>query len=50
MLRTTMAPIYKFGEGVLAGEDLSISKAAIHLPGFGLPVRLDLPNPYQDMV
>lgn len=50
MLRATMAPIYKFGEGVLAGEDLSISKAAIHLPGFGLPVRLDLPNPYQDMV
>lgn len=50
MLRTTMAPIYKFGEGVLAGEDLSISTAAIHLPGFGLPVRLDLPNPYEDMV
>ena len=50
MLRATMAPIYKFGEGVLAGEDLSISNAAIHLPGFGLPVRLDLPNPYEDMV
>lgn len=50
MLRTTMAPIYRFGEGVLAGEDLSISTAAIHLPGFGLPVRLDLPNPYEDMV
>ena len=50
MLRTTLSPIYRFGEGVLAGEDLSISTAAIHLPGFGLPVSLDLPNPYMDMV
>ena len=50
MLRQTLAPIYKFGEGVLAGEDLSISTAEIRLPGFGLPVSLDLPNPYADMV
>ena len=50
MLRTTLPPIYRFGEGVLAGEDLSISTAAIHLPGFGLPVSLELPNPYKDMV
>ena len=49
MLHSTMAPIYKFGEDVLAGEDLSISTVAIHLPGFGLPVSLDLPNPYADM-
>ena len=50
MLSKTMAPIYRFGEGVLGGEDLAISKAAIHLPGFGLPVSLELPNPYDDMV
>ncbi len=50
MLHATMAPIYKFGEDVLAGEDLSISTVAIHLPGFGLPVSLDLPNPYADMI
>ena len=50
MCRETLAPIYQFGEGVLEGEDLSISADGIRLPGFGLPVSLDLANPYEDMV
>ena len=50
MRQRTLAPIYKFGEGVLGWEDLSISKTEIRLAGFGQPVSLDLPNPYPDMV
>jgi acetoacetyl-[acyl-carrier protein] synthase len=47
--RGEVAPIYRFGEGVLEGADLDISADAIYLPGFGRPVRLDLENPYPDM-
>ena len=50
MLRETLPPIYQFGEGVLEGEDLSISADGIRLPGFSLPVSLDLANPYEDMI
>ena len=50
MLAGTLPSIYKFGEGVLGGEDLSISSQEIRLPGFDLPVSLNLPNPYDDMV
>ena len=41
--------IYQFGEGVVDGEDLSISADEIRIPGFGQPVRLDLDNPWPDM-
>ena len=33
--------IYQFGEGVVDGEDLTISSDEIRIPGFGQPVRLD---------
>lgn len=49
MDRGEVAPIYRFGEGVLDGEDLEISTDAIRIPGFGQPVRLDLDNPFPDM-
>lgn len=49
MDRGEVAPIYRFGEGVLSGADLDISRDAIRIPGFGLPVRLDLDNPFEDM-
>lgn len=42
-------PIYRFGEGVLDGDDLDISRDAIRVPGFGKPVRLDLEDPFPDM-
>ena len=42
-------PIYNFGDGVLDGEDIKISKSEISIPGFGYSVNLDLENPYEDM-
>ena len=50
MLQETLSPIYRFGEGVLFGEDLTLSESAISIPGFAMPVSLDLENPYSDMV
>ncbi len=49
MDRGEVAPIYRFGEGVLDGDDLDITAERIGIPGFGLPVRLDLENPFGDM-
>lgn len=46
MCTETMESIYQFGEGVLSGDDLEITDQQIRLPGFGLPVDLDVPNPY----
>lgn len=39
--------IYKFGEGVLEGEDLRVSNKAIHVPGYELSVDLEVENPYE---
>lgn len=47
--RGEVAPIYRFGEGVLEGTDLTITRDAVHIPGFAQPVRLDLDNPFPDM-
>lgn len=49
MDRGEVAPIYRFGEGVLEGTDLDLSADAIRIPGFGVPVRTDLENPFGDM-
>ena len=48
-LAGTADPIYLFGEGVLDGDDLSFDEDSISVPGFSLPVRLDIDNPYEDM-
>ena len=48
MCQQTLPSIYQFGEGVLEGSDLTIDKHQISLPGFGQPVSLDVPNPYED--
>jgi len=45
----SIPPIYKFGEDVLSGADLTISPSEIHIPGFGKPVSLDAENPFEDM-
>lgn len=42
-------PTYLFGQNVLAGEDLSISDESIRLPGYELPISLDVDNPFDDM-
>ena len=49
MDRGELKPIYQFGEGVVHGEDLTITREQIEIPGFGIPVNLDLENPYADM-
>ncbi len=50
MLEQTMPSIYRFGDGVLEGDDLTITKDSIRLPGFELPVSLDVDNLYGDML
>ena len=50
MTRGEVAPIYRFGEGVLDGPDLTIAPSEIRIPGFARGVRLDVPNPWSDMV
>jgi acetoacetyl-[acyl-carrier protein] synthase len=42
-------PIYKFGEDIVTGEDITLSASEIHIPGFGKSVNLDIANPYEDM-
>ncbi len=42
-------PIYQFGEGVVEGEDLSISATEMRIPGFDMAIDLDLENPFPDM-
>ncbi|MDE0061254.1 MAG: beta-ketoacyl synthase [Gammaproteobacteria bacterium] len=50
MLEQTMPSIYRFGEGVLEGEDLTITSDSVQIPGFEMPVSLDIENPYGDML
>ena len=45
----SVLPIYKFGEGVLAGDEITFDTHTMSIPGFGQLIDLDLPNPYQDM-
>lgn len=40
--------VYKFGEGVLQGEDLVVSKEEIKIPGYKKPVSLNVANPYKN--
>lgn len=44
------ATIYKFGEGVIEGQALTIDRQHIQIPGLTQPVSLNVPNPYDDMV
>lgn len=37
---------YRFGEGVLEGPELSMTRDALHIPGFDRPVSLTVDNPY----
>jgi len=48
--RGLFAPIYRFGEGTIEDDDVQITSAAIRVPGFGLPISLDVENPYADMI
>lgn len=41
--------IYNFGVNVVEGSNLNITPDSITIPGYELPVSLDVPNPYDDM-
>lgn len=49
MIRGEMLPVYKFGFNVLGGEDLVISDHEIQLPGYKLPVNLDIKSEFDDL-
>lgn len=46
-MATNPKAIYKFGEGVLEGEDLGVSSKSIQVPGYELDVDLEVENPYE---
>lgn len=48
--RGPMQPIYRFGDGMIAEEEIEIDAHAVRLPGHVQAVNLDLPNRYEDMV
>ena len=39
-------PIYSFGQNVVEGTELAINRAEIRIPGYRLPVTLDVDNPF----
>lgn len=39
---------YRYGDGVVEGEDLDISRQRLHIPGFAQAVNLDVENPYEN--
>jgi len=41
--------IYRFGEGMIAEDQLQLSEKALKVPGFAHPVKLHFHNPYKDM-
>ena len=41
--------IYKFGVGVIEGQELKFSPEKISIPGHKQDISLDIPNPYEDM-
>lgn len=47
--RKGMKAVYRFGDGVLEGDDLSIEIDKISIPGWKHPIELLSLNPYEDM-
>ncbi len=45
-LREIPKPIYRFGDGVIEGDELGISADAIDVPGYMRDVDLEVKNPY----
>ena len=50
MSTALLAPIYRFGEGVVEGDALQIDRTSVRIPGFEHAVSLDVENPFPDMV
>ncbi|RDL43727.1 beta-ketoacyl synthase [Marinomonas piezotolerans] len=50
MIRGEIKPIYRFGFNVLGGEELDISEQQIKLPGYEIPVDLNVTNDFEDLI
>lgn len=50
MIRGEIEPIYRFGFNVLGGEELDITDKKIQLPGYQMPVDLNVENEFDDLV
>jgi acetoacetyl-[acyl-carrier protein] synthase len=48
--RGELAPIYRFGEGVIEDSEVLINDREIAVPGYGKTVSLSFDNPFVDMV
>lgn len=48
-IRGETLPIYKFGFNVLGGEELDITDQEIRLPGYDIPVNLNIENEFSDL-
>ncbi|PYF81698.1 MULTISPECIES: beta-ketoacyl synthase [Marinomonas] len=48
-IRGEVLPIYKFGFNVLGGEELHITDQEIRLPGYEMPVSLNIENEFGDL-
>jgi acetoacetyl-[acyl-carrier protein] synthase len=48
-IRGETLPIYKFGFNVLGGEELNITDKEIRLPGYDMPVDLNVDNEFSDL-
>ena len=43
------APIYRFGEGMIADEDIEMDREQVRIKGLANPINLPVDNPYPDM-
>ena len=50
MLAGENSVIYKYGDGVIEGNQLQLSKNNIKIPGQKHSISLNIPNPYSDMI
>ena len=50
MLAGENSVIYKYGDGVIEGNQLKLSKSNIKIPGQKHGISLNIPNPYSDMI
>ena len=50
MLAGENSVIYKYGDGVIEGNQLKLSKSNIKIPGQKHSISLNIPNPYSDMI
>ena len=50
MLAGENSVIYKYGDGVIEGNQLKLSKSIIKIPGQTHSISFNIPNPYSDMI